>query len=172
MVLTKEKDKAERVRFPGTLVFAAIAVLFISPACAPTPGETAQAKVLHAYLAAFNRHDAAAVAALLAPRVKWMTVDTDKLTVEGEGRDAVRTWLESYFKAQPDVRTEFLSLEQTGILLAVRERVTWTMGGKSRRQQSHAVYEIRDGLVRNVWYFPAVREDAANSNPEPETRKP
>lgn len=159
---------------PGLVAVALLPVLSLLglAACARKTAETPQARVLHAYVDAFNRHDAAAVAALLAPRVKWMTVDTDKLTVEGEGRDAVHSWLDSFFKAEPDVRTELLSLEQTGILLAVHERVTATVNGKTRREQSHAVYEVRDGLLTHVWYFPAVREDASNPRPEPETRKP
>ena len=119
---------------------------------------TPEAIALRAYLNAFNRHEPDAVAALLAPNVKWMTVDIDKLTVEGQGRDAVRDWLAGYFKAQPDVRSEFVSLDQTGILIAVRERVSWTAAGGRRVQESHAIYEIRNGLVTHVWYFPAVRQ--------------
>jgi ketosteroid isomerase-like protein len=151
-------NDAGRPRCGLGFLAAVFAGLLAVAGCHRKSADTPQAGVLHAYLDAFNRHDAAGAAALLGPRIKWMTVDTDKLTVEGQGRDAVRSWLESYFKAEPDVRAEFLSLEQTGILLAVRQRVTWTANGKSRTEQSHAIYEVRDGLVTNVWYFPAVRE--------------
>lgn len=123
---------------------------------APT---TIEASTLRSYLDAFNRHDPEAVTALLSPNVKWFSVDSDKLNPEAESRDAIRTWLTGYFKAQPDVRAEFLSLEQTGTLLAVRERVTWTAPDRSARsQQSHAVFEIRQGLIHRVWYFPAARQ--------------
>jgi ketosteroid isomerase-like protein len=144
------------VGLPGCLLGVLLAAL---AACSPKPpAHSPEAQALRSYFAAFNRHDPAAAAALLAPNVKWMTVDTDKLTVEGQGREAVRDWLTGYFQAQPDVRSEFLSLEQTGILLAVRGRVSWTTAGTPRVEESHAVYEIRNGLITNVWFFPAVRQ--------------
>jgi hypothetical protein len=123
---------------------------------------TPEAAVLRAYRDAFNQHNAEAVAALLSPTVKWFSVDTDKLSVEGDGREAIRIWLIKYFQAQPDVRSEFESLEQTGTLIAVREQVTWTdMDRKQISQQSHGVFEIRNGLITHVWYFPAARQPRA-----------
>lgn len=120
---------------------------------------TVEARTLRTYLDAFNRHDPAAVAAMLSPTVKWFSVDSDKLNLEGDGREAVRLWLTQYFQSQPDVRSEFLSLEQTGILVAVREEVTWTDASRARhRQQSHGVFQIRQGLITHVWYFPAARQ--------------
>lgn len=120
---------------------------------------TIEASTLQSYLDAFNRHDPEAVTALLATNVKWFSVESEKLAPEAESRDAVRTWLTSYFKAQPDVRAEYLSLEQTGIIVAVRERVTWTAPNKKIvQQQSHALFEIRQGLIHRVWYFPAARQ--------------
>jgi ketosteroid isomerase-like protein len=134
-------------------------LLVVLAGCSPkSTADSPEAQTLRAYSAAFNRHDPAAATALLAPNVKWMTVDTDKLTVEGQGREAVRDWLTGYFQAQRDVRSEFLSLEQTGILLAVRGRVSWTAAGNQRVEESHAVYEVRNGLITNVWFFPAVRQ--------------
>ena len=80
---------------------------------------------------------------------------------EGDGREALHTWLAGYFKSLPDVRSEFLSLEQTGPYLAVRERASWTAkDGTRRSQQAHGVYEVRDGLIARAWYFPSVRDPA------------
>ncbi|MEY2882023.1 MAG: hypothetical protein RLZZ15_4403 [Verrucomicrobiota bacterium] len=122
---------------------------------------TPEAITLRAYLDAYNRHEPDAVAALLAPAVKWFSLDADKLSVDGEGRDAVRTWLTGYFKSLPDVRSEFLSIEQTGAFLAVRERASWTAkDGKPRSQQAHAIYEIREAQIVRAWYFPSVRDPA------------
>jgi hypothetical protein len=130
-----------------------------SPPATKPAASSIEASTLRSYLDAFNRHDADAVTALLAPNVKWFSVDSDKLTPEAESRDAIRTFLAGYFKRQPDVRAEFLSLEQTGTLIAAREQVTWTSPDrKVVRQQSHAVFEIRQGLIHRVWYFPAARQ--------------
>lgn len=123
---------------------------------------TAEAVVLRAYLDAFNRHEPDAVAALLSPRVKWYSLDADKLVTDGDGREALRTWLTGYFKSLPDVRSDFVTIEQTGAFLSVRERASWTAKDGSRvSQQSHAVYEVRDGLIERVWYFPSVRDTSA-----------
>jgi len=123
---------------------------------------TPEAVVLRAYLDAFNRHEPDAVAALLSPRVKWYSLDADKLVTDGDGREALRTWLIGYFKSLSDVRSDFLTIEQTGAFLSVRERASWTAKDGSRlSQQSHAVFEIRDGLIERVWYFPSMRDPVA-----------
>jgi hypothetical protein len=122
---------------------------------------TPEAIVLRAYLDAYNRHEPDAVAALLAPDVKWFSLDADKLSVDGDGREALQKWLTGYFKSLPDTRSEFLSIEQNGPYFSVRERASWTAkDGKPRSQQSASVYEIRDSLIARVWYFPAVRDPA------------
>ena len=120
---------------------------------------TPEAIVLRAYLDAYNRHDPAAVAATLAPTVKWFALDADKLSTDGSGRDAVQTWLTSHFKSHPDTRSELSDLTQNGPFISFRERATWTAkDGTRRSQQSLATAEIRDGLLTRIWYFPAVKD--------------
>jgi hypothetical protein len=123
---------------------------------------TPEAVTLRAYFDAYNRHETDAIAALLSPKVKWFSLDGDKLSTDGDGREALRTWLAGNFKSLPDTRSEFLTIEQTGAFLSVRERATWTAkDGTKRSQQSQSVYEIRDGLIERVWYFPAVKDQGA-----------
>jgi hypothetical protein len=122
---------------------------------------TPEAVTLRAYFDAYNRHEPDAVAALLSPKVKWFSLDADKLSTDGDGREALRTWLTSYFKSLPDTRSDALSIDQNGAFLSLRERASWTAkDGAKRSQQSHSVYEIRDGLIERVWYFPAVKDPA------------
>jgi hypothetical protein len=122
---------------------------------------TPEAVVLRAYLDAFNRHDPAAVAATLSPAVKWFSLSSDQLSTDGEGRDAVHTWLTGYFKSFPDVRSELSDLSQNGPYLSFRERATWTAkDGTRRSQQSLATAEIRENLLVRIWYFPAVKDPA------------
>ena len=129
---------------------------------------TPEAVVLRAYLDAYNRHEPDAVAALLSPKVKWYSLEGDKLGTDGDGREALRAWLVGAFKSRPDVRSDFLSIEQTGAFLSVRERARWTTAdGTSRSQQSHGVYEIRDGLIERAWYFPALLDPPAPRSPGP-----
>ncbi len=122
---------------------------------------TPEAVVLRAYLDAFNRHDADAVAAFCAEDFKWYSIDGDKSSTDAENRVQLRDWLTGYFKSLPTVRSEFLSIEQTGPHLSVRERVSWdNKAGVPVSQQAHGIYEIRDNLIRRVWYFPSVKDPA------------
>ncbi len=120
---------------------------------------TSEAALLRDYLDAFNRHDADAVAAFCAEDVKWLSVDGDKVSPETSTRAQLLEWLVGYFKSFPTVRSEFLSLEQTGPILSVRERASWeNKTGQRVAQQAVGVYEIRDGLIRRAWYFAATRD--------------
>jgi hypothetical protein len=125
------------------------------------PPASPEIAVVRAQTEAFNRHDADALAVLLAPTVKWFSLDGDKLGVEGDGREAMRTWLTGYFKSFPDVKSESFDVSQTGPFVSLRERASWTAkDGTKRAQQSHATFEVRDGLIVRGWYFPALREPA------------
>jgi ketosteroid isomerase-like protein len=120
---------------------------------------TPEAVLLRAYLEAFNRHDAEAVAAFCAEDFTWFSVDGAQTSADVTGRTPLRDWLIGYFKSFPTVRSDFLAVEQTGPFLSVRERATWdNKEGQRVSQQSHGIYEIRDGLIRRVWYFPSVKE--------------
>jgi hypothetical protein len=118
-----------------------------------------EAVVLRAYLDAVNRHDTDAVVALCVEEFKFYSIAGDSVSPDATNRAALATWLQSYFRSYPDMRSEFLAIEQTGPLLAVRERVTWTNAAGARvAQQAIGVYEIRDERIARTWYFPSVDE--------------
>jgi ketosteroid isomerase-like protein len=120
---------------------------------------TPEAVLLRAYLDAFNRHDADTVAAFCAENFKWYSVEGDKTSADAENRAQLRDWLAGYFKSLPTVRSEFLSIEQTGPFLSVRERASWdNKEGRRVSQQALGVYEIRDGLIQRVWYYPSAKD--------------
>lgn len=127
------------------------------PASAPAPPmESAEIAVVREAIAAFNAHDAAAFAALCADDVKWFGIAGDAQSVDGEGRESVRSWLADYFESLSDIRSEISGLAQGGSHVAFREHVTWTAAdGTPRGQSALGVYEIRDGKIRRAWYFPA-----------------
>lgn len=124
------------------------------------PAASAEMAVIRAALAAYNAHDAAAVAAHYADDIAWFGFGADgKQSLEGDGRDAVQKWLAGYFQSLPDVRAEISDVAQSGAHVSFRERVTWTAkDGTKRAQAALAVYEVRDGKIKRAWYFPATRE--------------
>lgn len=122
---------------------------------------TPEAIVLRAYLDAGNRLDADAVAALCAENFAWYNVENDKVVPEVQGRAVLHEWLLGYYKKLPSARSEFLSIEQAGPFLTVRERASWNnKEGQRLSQQAIGIYEIRDGLIQRVWYFPSARDSA------------
>lgn len=122
------------------------------------PLTSPEAVALRAYYDAFNRHDPDGTAALLADDVKWYSVSGDSQSLDGEGRIAIRDWLAGYFKQLPDVRSDVLELRQTGGHLFVHERASWSGADGARRSQSaFAIYEVREGLIQRVWYFPSAK---------------
>lgn len=118
--------------------------------------DSEEAVLLRAYLDAFNRQEPGTIAALCAEDFIWYGVEGGTLAPEVQGRSRLHEWLTGYFKSLPSVRSEFLSIEQTGAFLSVRERSTWTnRAGVRVSQQALGIYEVRDGLIRRAWYFPS-----------------
>lgn len=118
---------------------------------APQPGALA---VVEAQLQAFNRHDVAALAAGVAPDFVWLSVSGDSVAVEVRGRAEFERGMAAYFAELPDVRSTIEDAVVNGRFVAFRERVRWSGKDGERSQSALAVYEVEDGLIRRVWYYP------------------
>jgi hypothetical protein len=123
----------------------------------PQPGEAAPPgiAVVQGFVAAFNRHDPQAMIALAHPEVEWLSVDGASLRVDARGHEALGAAMTAYFADTRDVQSVLEAILASGPYITVQERVFWdTAKGEERSQAALAVYEVRDGLVRRVWYFP------------------
>lgn len=129
-----------------------------APSTALPSAPSSALEVVQAHVASFNRHDAESMAARVASDFVWLGVAGDEVTVEARGRDALAEGLRSYFASLPSVRSEIEEATVSGSFVAVRERATWIdAGGAERSQVALGVYEVRDGLIQRVWYYPAER---------------
>jgi hypothetical protein len=117
---------------------------------------TAAESAVLRYVEAFNRHDVAAMIAQAAPDIRWHALVGDSLVTETVGQAALERELTSYFRSYPTVRSTIGVLSSNGPYVAGRELVQWEQQGAGKSQASLSVYEIRDGRVRRVWYYPAV----------------
>jgi hypothetical protein len=110
-----------------------------------------------AYVQAYNAHDVNAVLSFLAPDVVWLSVSGDSLSVDARGQESVRSQLTDYFRRLPSARSELDALTVLGPWVSARERAHWSGSTGPRSQAALSVYEVRGGLIRRVWYYPAVR---------------
>lgn len=121
-----------------------------------------EATALRVYLESLNRLDVEMVLAVCADNFAWYSWQGEKVVTEVQGRANLSAWLSKYFKDLPSARAEFLSMEQTGPFLTVRERTVWQEpGGQRKAMQAIGVYEVREGLVQRVWYYPPTDDTAA-----------
>ncbi|MBL8525511.1 MAG: alpha/beta hydrolase fold domain-containing protein [Betaproteobacteria bacterium] len=111
--------------------------------------------VVRAQLAAFNAHDVDAMVRLVADDLVWYNIKGDEMSVEAKGSDALRKGMEGYFKSLPSAKSEIHTMVTNGNFVSVRERVTWkSKTGEDRSQNALAVYEVIEGKIKRVWYYP------------------
>ena len=122
-----------------------------------TPGAGPLA-VVEALMRAFNDHDVEAMLEQVTEDVELIYVDGGTSAVGATGKQTLGKEMRGYFAALPTVRSklEGSMVSEGSRFVTVRERVTWDPGdGQQRSQASVAVYEIEDGLIARVWYYPA-----------------
>ncbi|MFN3960626.1 MAG: nuclear transport factor 2 family protein [Parvularculaceae bacterium] len=115
------------------------------------------ANVVHALTEAFNRHDVSAMRALWHEYIAWLEIDGETISVVMRGASAFETAMMDYFKSYPDVRSTLAGAAESGAFLSGVETVNWNSGAVSRRQSGPVVYEVREGKVFRVWYYPATK---------------
>lgn len=120
----------------------------------PSPALRAVERLMRAY----NAHDVGAMAQAVTDDIGWFSVEKESIGIEARGRASLLRGMASHFEAIPSARSEVESAEVSGRYVVVRERARWDgPDGNARTQSSLSIYEVRDGLVAAVWYFPAER---------------
>lgn len=145
-------------RWPVALLLGSLVLLQACAGAAQRPASTASATpeaVVRAYIQAFNAHDAQAVGRWLAEDLSWLAIEGSQLREEASGRTAMVEWLQGYFAQIPDVRAELRYLGGGPRIVAVHECLSWRGSDGPKRQCAHGSYEVADGLIQRVWYWPA-----------------
>lgn len=119
------------------------------------PAVRSPSETIEAQLAAFNAGDIDALAANVAPDFAWIAVDSSGTTVELAGREQFRRSMEGYFAGVYEPRAEIDDMVVSGDFVAVREVAYWQDAEGELSAATLAVYEVRDGLIYRVWYYPA-----------------
>lgn len=141
-------------------MFRPLLLIALLLAAAPLAAQDLSRNHAHAvreFVAASNRQDVAAMLAATDPEFRWIQIVGDRATVEVAGHSDLRAWLESYFGATPDARSELQAVQVHGDFASTVETTRWTNeAGEVERQSATSVYEFApDGRIRFVWYFSA-----------------
>ena len=113
------------------------------------------AELVERFVSAFNQHDVGAMLEFSAPDIRWMSVSGDRISTETSTHAELRDAMAGYFENTPDARAEIRSISESGQFVHTLEQAFWISGSTERSQCSMAVYELHDGKLQNVWYFPA-----------------
>ncbi|MEM9169042.1 MAG: nuclear transport factor 2 family protein [Pseudomonadota bacterium] len=133
---------------------AGLCAALAAGACAPQPPEGAA--VVDAFITAYNDKDVDAMAALMHRDVQQIGVSEDRVDVVARGKDDLVRQMRRYAASEQRTRSRIDGLVGDGAFIAVREVAEWSgIDGDTRRRSALAVYEVENGLVRRVWYYPA-----------------
>ncbi|WP_299194491.1 nuclear transport factor 2 family protein [uncultured Erythrobacter sp.] len=143
-----------RAVLAGLLALTSLPALAHGEEAAPDP----QRAIVSAYVDAYNQRNLDAMLALMHDDVQWLSVEADTVTVFADGKADLATQMRDYMTSPMVTTSEVSAGFVDGNFVAVTEIARWTNGeGEEREQSALAVYEIEDGLVRRVWYYPATR---------------
>ena len=145
-------------RAPRSIVFMAqISILFLlSLSSSASDGENKT--IISAYMDAYNRCDLNEIKTYFHTDIEWLSVEGSKLEIVSAGKDKLIDDLESYMKNGCTSKSEVSEWSFNGNYVAVRETAFWQSADRKKLSQSAtAVYEIEDGKIRRVWYYPAVK---------------
>ena len=135
------------------LLRSVLAGLAATSLFSPLYAGQAESETVSAFLDAYNEHDSNKMLQFAASDVRWMSIADNKITVESEGKKALAAYMDGYFESMPSTRSEPRDIQSVGNFVSMIEEAQWQRDDKAQSRCAMAVYEIKEGLIRNVWYF-------------------
>lgn len=117
--------------------------------------EPSSHEVVHFYISAYNAHNVEEMLTLVTDDIRWMSVDGIRIRLEAAGKEALGNGMADYFASLPSARSEVRDISQLGDFVTVVEAAIWESDGATQSQCAISVYQISEGLISNVWYYPA-----------------
>jgi hypothetical protein len=132
----------------------------MSPASSLAQSKTAQETRVREFVAAFNTRSIDAMLEAADYNVQWLNVDGAKVSIEAEGKKALRASMESYFRSCPTCKSSLEWIQCAGSRITALERASWSGKKGLKSQRSLSVYEFREGKIFRVYYFPVDADSA------------
>lgn len=114
-------------------------------------------QIVEQFIAAYNAHDVSVMLSLVNPEIQWLSIEGDSIAVQANGADELANSLRAYFESSPSSRSTVESMMEADRYVSVWERAHWELRGEPASQSALAVYEIENGRISRVWYYPAMK---------------
>jgi hypothetical protein len=112
-------------------------------------------KQVREFIEAFNTRKIEKMLELVDESIQWLSIDGVKISVETEGKKALRESLEKYFRDCPTCKSSLEWVQIAGSRVTAKEKASWMSKNGPREQSGLSVYEFRNGKILRVYYFPA-----------------
>ncbi|CAB0151371.1 hypothetical protein PSI9734_01760 [Pseudidiomarina piscicola] len=132
-----------------------VLLLLMTLASASVQASPEPIKQVEAFMAAFNAHDSERMADYVTDDVQWLSVNGAEIAVETSGKQALLEAMKGYFESCSSCQSRLIKLSASGSRVSTIEEASWLRNGQRRAQQSIAIYEFSNHLIRRVYYFPA-----------------
>jgi hypothetical protein len=132
-------------------------LLLASFSAFPQAPGVGHAQTVRSFIAAFNAHDSSAMSKFVADDVQWLSVSGDSISIETNGKAALVSAMNDYFKSCPTCQSKVTELIASRERVSAVEVATWHGKDGPKMQSGIAVYEFSGGLIRRVYYFPVER---------------
>jgi hypothetical protein len=137
----------------SVLRVSCLVLTFLLGPLALAQGDATPEAVVRQYAATWNAGELNAFLALHSTDVrKYRRSDaTSEFQLTTVGRDVVREKYEPLFAKSPRVKVEIASMTSLGEIVVTRDRVSGAADGHVSHELT--MYQVRDGLIRNIWYL-------------------
>ncbi len=116
--------------------------------------EPTVANIAEQFVDAYNAHDQQAMLKLVHPEIKYMYIDANQIYTETNSKAALVDFLMTYFANNSKAQSKLLSSHLQGPFIHQVEQALWLdASGQQKSQCSLSVYEIKQKLIINIWYF-------------------
>jgi len=157
--MTNQTPSKAKITLQLGLVGLALAIVALaSPASRQSNSGSEQEKRVREFVEAFNARKIDAMLELTAENIQWLHIDGTKVSIETEGKAALRQSMERYFSSCSSCRSSLEWVQIAGSRVTAMERASWSGRSGPKSQRSLSVYEFRDGKIQRVYYFPVDAE--------------
>ncbi len=108
------------------------------------------------FVEAYNAHDIDAMLALSHESIKYMFISGNQIHTVTNGKAHLKRYLKPFFEHNPKASSRIRSSKLSGDFIQLLEEAVFTdKQGQERSQCSFSMYQLKDNLIINVWYFDA-----------------